>query len=112
MATTLRKNHNKILQGALLTSYSNRRVNIRYDVEQQVNYVVHDKKTQYLKGVLINISDAGVGLFVFSPLQEGQAITIKSDDKTIHRQAVVRWCREMGENVYKAGLEFVVRERS
>ena len=107
MTTTLRKNHNTILQGVLLTSFSNRRVNIRYEVEQEVNYVLHDKQTVPMKGVLINISDAGVGLFVFSFLQEGQAITIKSDDKTIHRQAVVRWCRQMGENIYKAGLEFV-----
>ena len=109
MATTLRKNHNRILQGTLLMSPSNRRVNVRYELEQEVQYVMHNSNKQYFKGIIINISDAGIDMFVFTPLQEGKEIIITSDDNRLNRRANVRWCREVGDNIYKVGLLFIVR---
>ena len=47
-----------------------------------------------------------MGLFVFNPLHEVQEITIKSDAKSLNRSGSVRWCHEMGDNIYKVGLEF------
>ena len=36
-------------------------------------------------------------------------ITIKSDDKSLNRRGIVRRSHEMGDNIYKVGLEFIVR---
>jgi hypothetical protein len=109
MANFLGANDNLSLEGSQLTAFSNRRMHLRYEVEKEIEYCVHDYAAQIFKGILINISDSGIGMFVFAPLHEGQEITIKSDDKKLNRRASVSWNREVGDNIYKVGLEFIVR---
>ena len=106
MANNLSKNNNKLLEEDQQTGFFNRRMHIRYDIEKEIHYVLSDQDQKRYKGIIINISDSGMGLFVFSPLHEGQEIIIKSDETSLNRKGNVRWCHEMGENIFKIGLDF------
>ena len=109
MANILSENSNKLLERLKETAILNRRMHIRYEVEKEIQYVMKERVGQSFKGLIVNISDSGMGLFVFNPLHEGQEITIKSDEKSLNRQGIVRRCHEMGEKIYKVGLEFIIR---
>jgi c-di-GMP-binding flagellar brake protein YcgR len=92
-----------IKQGALL----NKRAYIRHDLQTEIQYVIESKTDQFLKGMLADISDAGLGLYVFQYLPIGQIIMIKSDKRDLNKTAMVRWCRELGDNIYRIGVMFV-----
>lgn len=82
------------------------RAHIRYEFSQDVEYVLDPKTVpNNFKGKSIDISDAGLGLYVFNPLNVGQEITIKSG---ICLKGTVRWCNELGDNVYRMGLQFIL----
>jgi len=106
MANIVSKNNNNVLEENQQIDFFNRRMHIRYEFEREIHYVLHDHAEKSFKGIIINISDSGMGLFVFNPLHEGQEITIKSDDKSLNKRGSVRWCHEMGDNIYKVGIEF------
>ena len=90
-------------QGALL----NKRAHIRHDLQTEIQYVIESQSDQFLKGILTDISDAGLSLYVFQPLPEGLTIKIKSDTRDSSKRAMVRWCRELGDNIYRVGIMFV-----
>jgi PilZ domain len=92
-----------IKQGTLL----NKRAHIRYDLQTEIQYILESQTDQFLKGILTDISDAGLNLYVFQPLPEGQIIMIKSDTQDLNKRAMVRWCRELGDNIYRTGAMFV-----
>jgi len=92
-----------IKQGALL----NKRAHMRYDLQTEIQYVIESQTDHYLKGILTDISDAGLNLYVFQPLPEGQIIMIKSGMQDLNKRAMVRWCRELGDNIYRTGAMFV-----
>jgi hypothetical protein len=106
MANILSKKNNKLLERLKEKAILNRRMHIRYEVEKEINYVLHDHSPKSFKGIIVNISDSGMGLFVFNPLREGQEIIIKSDEKSLNKRGSVRWCLEMGDNIYKIGVVF------
>ena len=109
MANILSKNNNKLLKRLKQRSILNRRKHIRYECEREIQYIMKERAGKSFKGLIVNISDSGMGLFVFNPLHEGQEIAIKSDEKSLDRQGIVRRCQEMGEDIYKVGLEFILR---
>ena len=90
-------------QGALL----NKRAHIRHDLQTEIQYVIESQTDQFLKGILTDISDAGLSLYVFQPLPEGLTIKIKSDTRDSSKRAMVRWCSELGDNIYRVGIMFV-----
>jgi len=90
-------------QGALL----NKRAHIRHDLQTEIQYVIESQTDQFLKGILTDICDRGFSLYVFQPLPEGQIIMIKSDTQDLNKRAMVRWCRELGDNIYRTGAMFV-----
>jgi hypothetical protein len=92
-----------IKKGALL----NKRAHIRHDLQIEIQYIIESQSDQFLKGILTDISDAGLGLYVFQPLPEGLTIMIKSDSRDLNKRAMVRWCHELGDNIYKAGIMFL-----
>ena len=51
-------------QGALL----NKRAHIRHELQTEIEYVIESQSDQFLKGILTDISDAGLSLYVFQPL--------------------------------------------
>jgi|GEM_PF-3066761 len=83
------------------------RAHDRYDFQREIHYMVHNNPDLILHGTTTDLSDSGLGLYVFEPLCEGQSITVKSDTGDLNRSAVVRWCQELRDNVYRVGLLFL-----
>lgn len=90
-------------QGALY----NKRAHIRHDLQTEIQYVIESQTDQFLKGILTDICDRGFSLYVFQPLPKGQIIMIKSDTQDLNKKAMVRWCHELGDNIYRTGVMFV-----
>ncbi len=89
-------------------SLHNRRAHVRYDFQQEIESIFrHNSTDEIFKGIIRDISEAGLGLYVFSPLKKGQEITIKSDLRELHRRGIVCWCNELGDSIYSVGLMFV-----
>jgi c-di-GMP-binding flagellar brake protein YcgR len=85
----------------------NKRAHIRHDLQIEIQYILESQTDQFLKGILTDISDAGLSLYVFQPLPEGLTIKIKTDTRDSSKRAMVRWCRELGDNIYRVGAMFV-----
>jgi len=66
--------------------------------QEQISYAIGEG--------LIGIKK-GVGLYAFNPLYEGQSIIVKSDMGDLNRNGIVRWCKELGDNIYRVGLLFL-----
>jgi len=83
-----------------------RRVNIRYDYQQEVQYLNPAAPGKILDGVVVNFSRSGICLFMLSPLRVGQEITIMSEE--YHKKGVVVWCNKWVDNfdIYRAGVKF------
>lgn len=60
------------------------------------------------KGTLLavssNISDIGICIYTFKPLEEGQEIVFKSTLPFPHGRATVRWVKQCNPGIYKAGV--------
>jgi hypothetical protein len=60
------------------------------------------------KGTLLavssNISDIGICIYTFKPLEEGQEIVFKSTLPFRHGKAIVRWVKQCNPGIYKAGV--------
>jgi len=81
-----------------------RRAHIRYEFDKELEYSLdHSGSKKNFKGTAINISDLGLGLYVFHPLDVGQGITLEGG---IDLRGAVKWCHELGENIYRVGLHF------
>lgn len=88
-------------------SSCNRRTHIRYELQQEIIYVLpHQTTDKIFRGIITDISEAGMGLYAYNPLNEGQQITIMSESRELNRKGIVRWCHELGDSVYKIGLMF------
>ncbi len=62
-----------------------------------------DKALQ--RGITINISNSGMCLYVFNPVEEGQEIQLYSN--TIDppcRSAKIKWVKRVTKDVYKVGI--------
>ncbi len=55
----------------------------------------------------IDVSESGLSMFSSYPLKKGQGILIKSSLPVPHRKAMVKWVKELKENWYQVGLEFI-----
>ena len=86
----------------------NRRAHIRHDLHLEIQYVLESQADQFLKGILTDICDRGLSLYAFQPLPEGQIIMIKSDTRDLNKRARVCWCHELGDNIYRAGVMFLL----
>jgi hypothetical protein len=61
-----------------------------------------------LIGSGIDVSQSGMSMFSAYPLKKGQGITIKTKLPVPHQKATVRWIRELREDWYQVGLEFIL----
>jgi len=80
---------------------------MRHELQKEIQYILESQTDQFLKGILTDISDAGLSLYVFQPLPEGQIIMINSDTQDLNKRAMVRWCSELGDNIYRVGIMFL-----
>ena len=84
-----------------------RRRHLRYDFNLAIEYVKGPGIVSIIcKGIITDISNSGLRLLTPSPLDIGQAITIKNTLPTYSQTAVVRWVENPDSASCKAGLEF------
>ncbi len=80
----------------------------RYSLHSTIDYIlIHGAAAEVHKGVTRDISDKGLGLYLFDPLPEGQTIIIQSELPVGSRTAKICWIKKESENLYKSGLMFV-----
>jgi len=80
---------------------------MRYDFNLAIEYVKdHGIVPDIYKGIITDISNSGLRLLTPSPLDIGQAITIKNTLPVYSQTAVVRWVENPDNASCKAGLEF------
>ena len=84
-----------------------RRRHLRYDFNLAIEYVKDPGIVSTIyKGIITDISNSGLRILTPSPLDIGQAITIKNTLPAYSQTAVVRWVENPDSASYKAGLEF------
>ncbi len=59
------------------------------------------------KGIVVNRSPSGLCLKIADPLLPDQTVSIRSEGSRSSRSASVRWIREIGNDLYLVGLQFV-----
>jgi hypothetical protein len=89
-------------------STTGKRQEDRYSLHSTIDYIlIHGPAAEVHKGITRDISDKGIGLFLFDPLTEGQTIIIQSALPVVGRTAKVCWIKKESEDFYKSGLKFV-----
>ncbi len=53
-----------------------------------------------------NISDTGMCIYTFKPLEKGQDIVFTSDLPVPHHKATVKWVKQCDRTIYKIGVLF------
>jgi hypothetical protein len=92
----------------MATSDIERRGHSRYDLPDQIEYVLDPDTTgKVYKGVTIEVSYSGMRLYVFSLLPRGQKLTIRSALPISSQTATVKWIEKVEEGFYKTGLMFI-----
>jgi hypothetical protein len=84
-----------------------RRSEARRTYRAPINFILKGNEDRMLKGVVNNISMSGLGIYSFESLSEGQEIIVKSLLPGRHIVYTIRWCRELAEGFYEAGLRMV-----
>jgi len=69
--------------------------------------VVNDSPGEIRLGTTINISNTGMCLYTFYNLNEGENIIIQNDVSLLFQKANVRWVKNYGKDLCKAGLNFI-----
>jgi len=84
-----------------------RRRERRYSFHSSVDYLLlQGSAAEVHKGVTIDISDNGLGLYLFDSLPEGQTIIIQSALPAGSKAATICWIKKEREDFYKSGLRF------
>jgi hypothetical protein len=60
--------------------------------------------TTILRGISIDISDSGMCLYTFTPMNTGQNILIKNFLPVPYQKATIRWVKKHTEGLYRVGL--------
>jgi c-di-GMP-binding flagellar brake protein YcgR len=81
----------------------------RYDFPSTIEYVLEPPTNDAVvhKGVTVNISSTGLGLYMFELLPEGQEIIIKTGLPVDRQAAKVRWIKQQNSSFYFTGLKFI-----
>jgi hypothetical protein len=84
-----------------------RRIHARNPLERQIECIcASDTEKKIFQGITVDISEHGLGMYVFRPLNKGQKIMINGDLQNSHRVGFIRWCAASGENMYRTGIVF------
>jgi len=68
-----------------------------------IRFTVKDTGLMEIKGGLIDISYAGMGIETYFPLERGQQLSIKG---VTNRTGTVVWSTRSGREHYRAGIRF------
>ena len=95
------------MRGNELHTCGERRIHTRNPLHQEIECSCSsDPAKETFKGIAVDISEHGLGMYVFRPLNKGQKIMINGDVQSAHKVGFIRWCASSGENVYRAGMVF------
>ncbi len=79
----------------------------RYSFQATIDYLLlRGSAAEVHKGITIDISDTGLGLYLFDPLPEGQTIIIQNALPAGDKAATICWIKKEREDLYKSGLRF------
>jgi len=80
----------------------------RFPYLKTIKYRCISDTEEDFKGVTIDISKAGMSLYIFSPccISEGLPVEVKDDLPLSSTSGVVRWVRQIDRDLYRAGLQF------
>ena len=82
------------------------RLSERYDFPSTIEYVVDSPTADRMyKAVTINVSDNGIGAYVFAPHSKGMKLIIKTPLPVQCRAATVRWIKKENDDFYLVGLQ-------
>jgi hypothetical protein len=90
-------------------SHPQKRIDMRYDFPATIEYVTGSQAGGEVvhKGITINLSSTGLGMYLFDLLPNGQQIIIKTALPVDSRSATICWTRKKDENFYRSGLKFI-----
>lgn len=75
-----------------------------------IQFVTREEPGRFLKGVVNNISQSGMGIYSFDSLSEGQEIVVASTLPNAHNEYTVRWSRKLMDDFFMAGLRSADQE--
>lgn len=75
----------------------------RRTASKTISFTVKDTGLMEIKGGLIDISYAGMGIETYFPLERGQMLSIKG---VSNRTGTVAWSTSSGRDHYRAGIRF------
>ena len=79
----------------------------RDDYHHQIEYTLDPASAgETYKAVTLNISQSGIGLYVFNHLAEGQQIKFTNVIRGFHKMGTVRWNKKVNESIYRIGVMF------
>ncbi len=86
----------------------NKRAKVRFKFQRNIEYILdYRSDNEIFEGVITDITDEGLGLYLFNPLEVSQGITIKKGISEYFNKGIVKWCNKMGDNLYRAGMMFI-----
>jgi len=74
------------------------------NIEFCLDYSIAGKNSH---GIIVNISDSGIGLYTFTPIYAGQTVTVETTIPVPYQKATVIWVQKRSEDLYKVGLRFI-----
>jgi hypothetical protein len=90
-------------------SYVTTRKAPRYDFPSTIEYVLGSQADNEVarKGVTIDLSAAGLCMYIFDPLPHGQEIMIKTTLPVGSRTAAICWTKKEENSLFRSGLKFI-----
>ena len=71
-----------------------------------------DAGSPHLAGTIIDVSKSGLSIFIHKQVEEGDILKITGEGLWEGpRFAIVRWCREIAPDIYRAGLFFNYKDQ-
>jgi hypothetical protein len=80
----------------------------RFPYLRTIKYICIPDTEEDFKGVTIDISKSGMSLYIFSPscIALGLPVRVKDDLPLASTTGVVRWVRQVDQDLYRAGIQF------
>lgn len=80
----------------------------RFPYLKTIRHITISDTGENFKGVTIDISKSGISLYIFCPccIREGFHVQINDNMPLASTSGVVRWVRQVDQDIYRAGLQF------
>lgn len=87
--------------------FNNKRADERVAFHHVIEFILGpDSTDEIFKGVTIDRSRSGLGLYVFNRFTIGQEIIIKKTLPSLQKKGMIRWRNKIDDDIYRVGLMF------